>query len=147
MKLNIIRNTFTNLSVMGELYINNVFECFTMENASAIIPLGLFEVIINFSDKFQRRMPLIIVPGREGIRFHIGNKPWDFTGCVGVGKERDDNWVGKSKLAFDTLFLKLDSILEKEKVFLEITSVTPEKKMRDYLDLTPKEFKAMLEKA
>lgn len=70
----------------GELSIEGTYFCFTMERADvAHIPTGLYTIVMTYSPKFGRVMPLILVPGREGIRFHSGTTYKDSEGCVLLG--------------------------------------------------------------
>lgn len=65
------------------------------------IPFGHYEMILNYSNRFQRLMPLVLnVPGRDGIRFHWGNSAADVEGCVLLGKESFPGWIGRSREAF-----------------------------------------------
>ena len=55
----------------------------TLENADYIIPVGTYPVLVTFSPRFQRNLPLIDnVPGRSGIRIHRGTKPEHSKGCI-----------------------------------------------------------------
>ena len=55
----------------------------TLENADYIIPVGTYPVLVTFSPRFQRNLPLIgNVPGRSGIRIHRGTKPEHSKGCI-----------------------------------------------------------------
>ena len=55
----------------------------TLENADYIIPVGTYPVLVTFSPRFQRNLPLIgNVPGRSGIRIHRGIKPEHSKGCI-----------------------------------------------------------------
>ena len=55
----------------------------TLENADYIIPVGTYPVLVTFSPRFKRMLPLIgNVPGRSGIRIHRGTKPEHSKGCV-----------------------------------------------------------------
>ncbi len=70
----------------GELSIDGTYFCYTMERADAEhIPAGFYNVVVTYSPKFGRVMPLILVPGRDGIRFHSGNTYKDSAGCVLLG--------------------------------------------------------------
>ena len=62
----------------------------TLENADYIIPVGTYPVLVTFSPRFQRNLPLIgNVPRRSGIRIHGGTKPEHSTGCVLVSNPKD----------------------------------------------------------
>jgi hypothetical protein len=75
-----------------------------VQNESAI-PSGTYHVIIDYSKKFDRLMPLLLsVPGYEGIRIHWGNYAKDTDGCVLVGFVKAKDFIGKSKDAFDSVF-------------------------------------------
>lgn len=86
MRLMIARKWKSPDTYEGELSIDGSYFCYTMERAdSEHIPTGLFNVVMTFSPKFKRVMPLILVPGREGIRFHSGVTYKDSEGCILLG--------------------------------------------------------------
>ena len=65
-------------------------EIATLENADYIIPDGKYKVLITYSPRFRKEMPLIAnVPGRSGIRIHGGTKPEHSKGCVLIASARD----------------------------------------------------------
>lgn len=129
MDLNVKRLVFSEESTVGELSINGEFECYTLEDkvrpvkikGKTAIPSGRYEVIINFSQRFQRQLPLLLkVPDFEGVRIHPGNTAANTEGCILVGETKDENFVGHSRLAFDRLFEKLKAASQTEKIFIEI---------------------------
>jgi len=106
----------TDTSTIGELLINGIFECFTLEDTErkvkikgeTAIPKGTYKVIINESNRFKRLLPLLIdVPDFEGVRIHSGNSNHDTEGCILVGQTRNKNYIGQSRKAFDKLFKKM----------------------------------------
>ena len=108
----------TDNSVIGEMLIDGVFECFTLEDAErpvkikgeTAIPKGTYRVIINESNRFKRLLPLLIdVPNFEGVRIHSGNSNHDTEGCILVGQTRNKNYIGQSRKAFDKLFKKMQA--------------------------------------
>lgn len=53
------------------------------------IPYGRYRVIITYSAKFKRRLPLLVdVPHFEGIRIHAANWPTELEGCIAVGENK-----------------------------------------------------------
>ena len=129
MNLKLVRKTFTEESTMGELSVNGKFECFTLEDkvravkihGRTAIPEGIYEVIISFSDKFRKQLPLLLnVPNFAGIRIHSGNTAADTEGCILVGTSKSKDFVGGSRNAFNALFPKLQTALKKEKIFIEV---------------------------
>ena len=55
----------------------------TLENAGFIIPAGTYPLEKTWSPKFRKELPLVgNVPGREGIRIHMGTKPEHSEGCI-----------------------------------------------------------------
>jgi hypothetical protein len=141
MELLLKRYKFTNISTIGKLYINGVYECFTLEDVDrglasdqplaevqkkkvygqTAIPYGRYQVIISFSNRFKEYMPQIVnVPGFEGIRIHAGNKAADTHGCPLTGSAVADNMVLNSRLAYRKLLAKLKDAEKKEKIFITI---------------------------
>ena len=72
-------------SIQGELYVNGVFFCHTIERLSTSIPRGRFPLVVSYSPRFHRLLPLLTVKGRSGIRIHSGNTSADSRGCILVG--------------------------------------------------------------
>lgn len=76
-------------AVRGSMRVNGR-DIATLENADYIIPVGTYPVLVTFSPRFKRMLPLIgNVPGRSGIRIHGGTKPEHSTGCVLVSNPKD----------------------------------------------------------
>jgi hypothetical protein len=130
MELKLVRSEFTEKSTIGELFVNNKFECFTLEDkvrplkvmGVTAIPAGEYEVIISFSNRFQRPLPLLLkVPDFEGIRIHPGNTDKDTQGCILVGQIKGKDFLGQSRDAFNALFKKLQAVTKKEKILIRIT--------------------------
>lgn len=130
MQLQVVRKIFTDKSTIGDLSVNGVFECFTLEDkvrpvkikGETAIPAGTYEVAVTFSNKFQKFLPLLMnVPNFDGIRIHTGNTPKDTLGCILVGQGKGVDSISNSRLAFGPLFEKIQAVVRTEKVFIEIT--------------------------
>lgn len=130
MELLLTRKWLTDNSTIGELYVDGNLECYTLEDTvrdekipgKTAIPEGRYEVIINHSQKFNKKLPLLLnVPQFEGIRIHVGNYPKDTDGCILVGQTRKQDFIGNSKVAFNALFEKLNNALQTEEVYIEVT--------------------------
>ena len=93
--LMLVRYTRTETAVLGSLYLNGAFICYTLENAAKAIPCGMYTVQNSKSPKFKRELPLIYnsttVKASRGIRIHRGNTCKDSQGCVLVGMGRNVN--------------------------------------------------------
>ena len=129
MNLKLIRKFPADECVIGELYVNNKFECYTCEDIEravkiagvTAIPRGIYEVVITFSERFKKPMPLLVnVPNYAGVRIHPGNTAADTEGCILPGKERTATGVLQSVDAFSALFVKLELAAKSEKIFIEI---------------------------
>ena len=71
-------------------------EIATLENADYIIPVGTYPVLVTYSPRFQKNLPLIDkVPGRSGIRIHTGTKPEHSKGCVLVSAAMEQELTAK----------------------------------------------------
>lgn len=88
----LIRDIRADEAVLGRLYHNGGLVCYTLENASTLIPCGDYRVKNSMSPKFKRELPLLAsdkVSASRGIRIHRGNTFKDSQGCVLVGMSRD----------------------------------------------------------
>jgi|VirMetMinimDraft_7_1064189.scaffolds.fasta_scaffold39491_4 hypothetical protein len=130
MKLELKRKIFTDDSTIGELFIDGVFVCYTLEDkvrdkkiyGVTAIAYGEYEVIISYSNRFKQYMPLLLkVPEFEGIRIHSGNKSADTEGCILVGSSKSLNFVGNSRVTYRSLFAKMKIAAKKEKIFINVT--------------------------
>ena len=106
----------TNNSTIGELYIDGVFECYTLEDkereikikSETAIPKGKYKVIINKSNRFKQLLPLLLnLPNFEGVRIHPGNTNHDTEGCILTGTTKGKDFIGNSRIAFNRLFRKM----------------------------------------
>lgn len=126
---------------IGKLYINGEYFCDTIEDTDrgltqtmtdaqvkskkvygqTAIPTGTYRVIINYSNKFKRQMPLLLnVPGFLGIRIHSGNTEKDTEGCLIVGKNKVVGKVIESKDTYNKLFSILCEADKKEAIKITI---------------------------
>jgi len=128
MKLLLKREPPNDNCTIGRLFVDGVFECYTLEDierdvkipGETAIPRGIYKVIIDFSYKFGKQMPHILgVPNFEGIRIHPGNIAADTEGCILVGKTLGVTCLGNSRIAFDDIFVKLKT--SKYMITIEIT--------------------------
>lgn len=127
MKLLLDRKEYADDATLGDLYVDGVWECVTLEDELEIdgkkdpgktcIPDGEYAVLLTPSPKFKRRLPLLIgVPGFDGIRIHPGNTADDTAGCVLVGEgvvHAGIPFLTHSKSAFDRLYAKLDEAVNR----------------------------------
>src|SRR3990167_2560259 len=96
MKLLLYRTRLHNGWTGGQLYINDEFLCFTLEDqirekdgvpvekwkvyGETAIPRGTYEVVLQTSPKFgPDTITLLKVEGFEGIRIHAGNSAKDWS--------------------------------------------------------------------
>ena len=114
----IIRDTFTDVSIIGKLFINGEWMCDTLElpykdNQRSIssIPAGQYKVRLRSPRESATRnyLHLLIqdVPNRDYILVHVGNKSSDSRGCVLVGIGRKQDFVHNSVLAMDLLMKEI----------------------------------------
>lgn len=103
MKLTLYRhtpNTEGDRNIIGDLFIDGEFFCHTLEDeirpdgvkvyGKTAIQANTYEVIVNTSNRFQRKMPLLLnVPMFSGIRMHGGNDSGDTLGCILVAFNSD----------------------------------------------------------
>ncbi len=139
MKLTLKRTDFTADSTIGNLYINDKFFSYVLEDKDrgltqsmniieikarkvfglTAIPYGTYKVILSMSNRFKRLMPEILnVKGFEGIRIHRGNTAANSLGCLIVGLKKSPNSVYESTAAETALMRVLQA--EKGEITLDI---------------------------
>src|SRR5438067_10476097 len=120
MKLTLVRKTLAGKSTIGELSVDGIHQCFTLEDTvretkvfgETAIPSGTYNVIIDHSVHFNKDLPHVLdVKNFEGIRIHSGNAPKDTEGCILVGTQIGQDVIMNSKVAFDALFPKLQKAI------------------------------------
>lgn len=107
-------------ATIGALYLNGVWQCWTLEDAvrerpgepvsawkvpgQTAIPSGTYQVLLTYSARFGRELPLVVnVPGFLGIRFHSGNVIGDTEGCILLGFTRGPGRIGGSRQALESV--------------------------------------------
>lgn len=121
MLIEVKRFEFKDTYTVGKMYIDNIYECYTLEdvvrtgakvNGQTAIPTGTYNVIINHSNRFNRDLPLLEnVPNFTGVRIHSGNTSANTEGCILVGTTwSGKDFIGNSKVAFNKLFEKLKTV-------------------------------------
>jgi hypothetical protein len=114
----IVRDTFTEKSTIGRLFINGESFCDTLENPYinnqrniSCIPEGNYKVRLRLPRESATRdyLHLLVqdVPNRDYILFHIGNSAKDTSGCILVGNGREQDIVENSRLAMDLVMQEI----------------------------------------
>jgi hypothetical protein len=130
MELKLIRNIFTNESTIGDLFIDNLFFCYILEDkdrglsdalsleqilkvkvyGKTAIPYGRYEIDWTMSARFKVFMPILLnVKGYSGIRIHKGNTELDSLGCLLCGTRKKSNMITESTLATKNLYAKIEA--------------------------------------
>lgn len=74
------------------------------------IPAGEYKVVITFSNRFQKHLPLLLdVPNFQGVRIHSGNTEHDTEGCILVGTGRMKAGIVNSRFAMTSLMKQLEA--------------------------------------
>lgn len=116
--LDVWRSWESNNSVQGEMCVNGVYFCTTLEPARSTpvwpghpcIYAGRFNLALTKSPHFGYVTPEVLgVQGRSEIRIHRANWPVELKGCTAVGYTRSTDFCGASKAAFGDLMLTLDT--------------------------------------
>ena len=122
MMLELNRIAKKTLYTIGRLFVDGKYFCDTLEDRcrdldkekkvmnETAIPEGTYEVIVNVSARFKRKLPLLLdVPHFSGIRIHRGNTDKDTSGCILGGENKQPGRVINS-----TLYeLRLTEMVEK----------------------------------
>ena len=110
----ILRDTFSDESIIGELFLNGERFCDTLElpyrdnqRSVSCIPTGEYKVRLRLPRESATRdyIHLLVqdVPSRDYILFHRGNSAKDTRGCILVGQGSQQDVVHNSTLAMDLL--------------------------------------------
>jgi len=127
---------------IGKMYINGAYFCDTLEDTDrglkdtmqvneiltkkrkgvTAIPTGKYDVVLTFSPKFKRVLPLLLnVPGYQYIRVHHGNLPSSTDGCLLVGENKIKGQIINSRATLEKLMsVLLECEKKKEKVTILI---------------------------
>lgn len=127
---------------IGRMSLNGVYFCDTLEDtdrglnaamsvdeilakkikAQTAIPTGKYDVILTFSPRFKRVLPLLLnVPGYQYIRVHNGNRPDSTEGCLLVGENKVKGQVINSRATLERLMsVLLECEKRKEKIIITI---------------------------
>lgn len=143
MQIQVKRKVRSSSFSMGEMFIENVFFCYTLEDkdrklkasmplsemmsikipAETAIPTGNYELVMSFSNRFQKFLPqLLQVPCFEGIRIHAGNISAHTEGCILLGYEKneEEGMVLTSRLAVRDFISRINTVIKSEKIFVEV---------------------------
>ncbi len=139
MRLTLERTYHNDKYTIGKLYIDGAYFCDTLEDCDrglddvmdveeikakkvygeTAIPIGIYKVILNYSPKYKKTMPLLLkVKGYEGVRIHSGNKPEDTWGCILVGNNKVKGQVIDSRNTYNALYKRFQQ--NKGEVLIEI---------------------------
>jgi len=114
----LVRDTFSENSVIGELFLDGERMCDTLENPwldnqrnISCIPEGKYKVRLRLPRESATRdyLHLLVedVENRSYILFHRGNTAKDTRGCILVGLGSQQDFVSNSVLAMDLLIKEI----------------------------------------
>ncbi len=121
MKIKIIRDTFTEKSTIGKMYIDGIYFCDTLEDKVrpvkikhiTAIPAGKYDTIVNMSTRFKKLMPrLQNVPNFDGVLIHNGNTAENTDGCILLGVRSGKDFVGSSVNTFNSFMKVVNAYLK-----------------------------------
>tara|TARA_R110002167_G_scaffold331706_1_gene538384 strand:+ start:25122 stop:25568 length:447 start_codon:yes stop_codon:yes gene_type:complete len=131
----------------GLLFVDDVFECYTLEDeersqkvyGETRIPDGTYFIELRteggFHNRYLNKFPsnfhkgmlwIKDVPNFEYILIHIGNTDEDTAGCllVGTTADKDKNFIGASKPAYMDLYPQVrDALLDGECVAITFKTI------------------------
>lgn len=165
MRLRVDRVAETKNSTLGNFFINNIRQCYTLEDdydeikvpGETRIPAGTYTVELRhgggfyerYSEKFGEDHPVLWiknVPGYEYILIHIGNYYKDTAGCILVGKpygtDKDgDYYLIDSTKAYKRIYYPIRTALAiGEEVTIEIADTVVIKPRKRTLPVGEQEF-------
>ena len=150
MKLTVVRTQFGTDATNGMLFIDGIFECYTLEDQyqavkvmhETCIPEGTYDIkfrtVGGFHEKYKKRygndhygmLHLQDVPNFTYILIHAGNTDEHTSGCLIVGETQqdldisDDGFIGHSGKAYLKLYNKVaKQLLQGKDVTIEYTTI------------------------
>ena len=150
MKLQVVRTQFGKDATNGLLFIDGIFECYTLEDQyqtvkvmhETCIPEGTYDIKFRktggFHAKYSARyknapygmLHLQDVPGFTYILIHTGNTDEHTSGCLIVGETQQDldinfnGMVGSSAVAYKRMYAKVaNQLLQGKKVTIEYSKI------------------------
>ena len=150
MKLQVVRTQFGIDATNGLLFIDGVFECYTLEDQyqavkvmhETCIPEGTYDIKFRktggFHAKYSARyknahygmLHLQDVPGFTYVLIHTGNTDEHTSGCLIVGETQQDldinfnGMVGSSAVAYKKMYAKVaNQLLQGKKVTIEYSKI------------------------
>jgi hypothetical protein len=123
------RMIFTNESTIGELWTDNRFLCYSLEDTCRLqkikgitaIPAGRYEIKMLPSPKFKQDMPhLLNIPNYTDVMLHWGNSPKDTNGCPLLGLSKGVDYIYESKAACAEVFPIINRKLSEGPLFISV---------------------------
>ncbi len=150
MKLTVVRTQFGTDATNGLLFIDGVFECYTLEDQYQAVKLmqdtcitkGTYDIKFRktggFDSKYRERyknahygmLHIQDVPNFTYILIHTGNTDEHTSGCLIVGETQQDleiskdGFIGSSTVAYKKMYAKVaGQLLQGKKVTIEYTTI------------------------
>ena len=150
MKLTVVRTQFGTDATNGLLFIDGLFECYTLEDQyqavkvmhETCIPEGTYDIQFRktggFHAKYSERyknahygmLHIQDVPNFTYILIHTGNTDEHTSGCLIVGETQQDleiskdGFIGSSTTAYKKMYAKVAAqLLQGKKVTIEYTTI------------------------
>lgn len=140
------RYSTNNESTLGLLFIDGVFECYTLEDEyrqekvmhETRIPEGTYKITLakwgNHHERYKVKFPefhkgmllLENVPNFQGILIHMGNTDDHTSGCILLGNTANNNkyadgFIGESEKAYRNVYPKIaEAISRNEPVTINV---------------------------
>ena len=150
MKLTVVRTQFGTDATNGLLFIDGIFECYTLEDQyqavkvmhETCIPEGIYDINFRktggFHAKYSERyknahygmLHIQDVPNFTYILIHTGNTDEHTSGCLIVGETQQDlevskdGFIGSSTVAYKKMYAKVaKQLLQGKPVSIEYTTI------------------------
>ena len=147
MEIEVKRFAHGNDDTLGLLFVDCVFECFTLEDEyrskkvkhETRIPEGRYKIELRneggmtakYAEKYdfhEGMLWLRDVPNFEYIYIHTGNNDDHSSGCLLVGDTCQTNlykngFIGNSRTAYERLYKKIVNAMKEGEVWVDVTSM------------------------
>jgi hypothetical protein len=124
-QLEVIRLEKTEEGILGDLLIDGIIFCRTLEHPTLALKTGTYPAVFEYSPKFKKKLYELKQTGdRDEVKFHVANLAEELEGCIALGKYQGYLEGKRAVLASGSTIKRFHAELKKEPVTVSILDLT-----------------------